>query len=164
MICTSIALLPLPASSQVADEYAVKAQFLANFALFTEWPASTGPEIVICLYGGDPLGPSTARIDGRKVGGRVLTTRRLHALGEIAQCRMVFVPRQAAASTPAVLAAVRGKPIVTVAESEGAAQQGMMINMLLRNDKVGFEINLEAARQAGIGFSAKLLGLAIAVY
>lgn len=159
-----LALAPLAGSAQLADEYVVKTQFLANFALFTEWPASIGPELVICVQGIDLPAAAVSKIEGRKVGERSLVIRRLNGLDGIGQCRMLFVSRGAAPSIPSVIAASRGKPIVTVGESEGAAQQGVMINLLLRDDKVSFEINAEAARQAGLAFSAKLLKLAVAVY
>lgn len=162
--CAWLVLAPLCALAQMADEYAVKAQFLANFALFTDWPANAGPELIVCVQGVDIPGAAASKIDGRKVGERTLVLRRLHGVDDVAACRMVFIGRGATTSASAVIAAARGKPIVTVAESEGAAQQGVMINLLLRNDKVSFEINAEAARQAGFAFSAKLLKLAVAVY
>jgi hypothetical protein len=158
------ALWPLAAAAQVADEYAVKALFLANFALFTDWPASKGADLPVCVLGGDPLGAAAAKIEGRKVGERTLVTRLLREKEHVGQCAVVFVSRDAVASLAPLLDALRGKPVLTVGETEGLAQRGVMINMVLRNDKVSFEINNEAARQAGLAFSAKLLKLAVAVY
>lgn len=164
LLTAGVALWPLAAFAQAADEYAVKALFLANFAMFTEWPASAGRELPVCILGGDPLGPSAAKINGRKVGERTLATRRLREQEAIGQCAVVFISRNANAAAVSVIDAARNKPILTVGESEGLARRGVMINMVLRNDKVSFEVNSEAARQAGLALSAKLLKLAVAVY
>jgi hypothetical protein len=47
-----------------------------------------------------------------------------------------------------------------VADSNGALDAGVSINMLVRQSKIAFEVNLAAARRADLNLSSKLLSLA----
>jgi hypothetical protein len=72
----------------------------------------------------------------------------------------VFIVPGAIAGLPHVLDALRGKPVLTVADSPGAARQGVVLNMRLTQDKISFEANQRAARSAGLGLSSQMLRLA----
>jgi hypothetical protein len=51
-------------------------------------------------------------------------------------------------------------PILTVGEDEEFAQKNGIINFVLKDGKVRLEINLAAARKAGLTMSSKLLAVA----
>jgi hypothetical protein len=62
------------------------------------------------------------------------------------------------------LEGLNSAPVLTIGDTDGYAQRGIMINMYLEDKRVRFEINAEAARTAGLRISAKLLKLAGKVY
>jgi hypothetical protein len=45
-------------------------------------------------------------------------------------------------------------------DSPGYMQAGVMINLIKRDDKLGFEINMKIAKAAGLKISSQLLKLA----
>jgi hypothetical protein len=158
-------LLALPrAQAQDLPEYRLKAAFLYNFALFTEWPAEVGGTLNLCVVGADPFGDEINGLQGKAVGTRSLAVLRKPAGQPVAGCQVVFVPAQSVASLPKLLEQVKGQPVLTVADSAGAAQQGVALNMAVANNKVTFEANLRAARAAGLTLSSKLLRLATEVH
>jgi hypothetical protein len=55
-------------------------------------------------------------------------------------------------------------PVLTVMDRPGMAQRGIIINMVLENRRVGFEINTTAAAKARLVISSKVLKLARVVY
>ncbi len=55
---------------------------------------------------------------------------------------------------------VKGLPILTVGETPGFAERGGMIRFTLEDNRVRFEINVEAAREADLNISSRLLTLA----
>lgn len=56
-------------------------------------------------------------------------------------------------------------PILTVSDTEGAAAQGIMIEIVvIEQRRLGFKINLKAARQSRLEISSQLLKLAQTVY
>lgn len=150
--------------AQNLDEYAVKAAFLANFAAFTEWPESVGSELTLCVVGNDPFGAHLDKLAGRKIGARALVIRRLAGLDESSGCQLVFIGRSQAGNVPRLVERTAHSATLTVGDSEGLAQQGVMINMSLRAERVAFEINASAAKRAGLVISSKLLRLAEAVH
>jgi hypothetical protein len=153
----------LPAFPEQSSEYQLKAAFLYNFALFTEWPADTDRALNLCVYGGESFDDEIDQLDGKPVGERALTVHRTPVGGSVADCQIVFITSSAIGSLPRVLDGLRGHATLTVADSPGAAQSGVAINMSVARNKVAFEANLAAARRAGLNLSSKLLRLATQV-
>jgi hypothetical protein len=152
-----------PASAEEPSEYQLKAAFLYNFALFTEWPAGTDKSLTLCVYGNDAFGEELDALQGKPVGDRILAVRRTPLGGAVASCQIVFITSSAIDNLPRVLDGLRGRATLTVADSPGAALSGVAINMTVARNKVAFEANLAAARAAGINLSSKLLRLATQV-
>jgi hypothetical protein len=79
-------------------------------------------------------------------------------------CQLLFVGARESKRIPAVLASARDSSVVTVGESDGFAQEGGVIGFILEENKIRFEINVQAARHAGIKISSRLMLLAKNVY
>ena len=143
------------------SEYEVKAAFLYNFARFVEWPEEdqAGPTFTICIVGEDPFGEAFESIEGRQVRGRTLVVDRRPELGGQA-CDMLFISSSERRRMGAILAALEARPILTVSEVDGFGSQGGMINFVLEQREVRFEISIEAVERAGLEMSAKLLRVA----
>ena len=157
-----LALLCLAPAARADDlpEYRLKAAFLYNFALFTEWPLEVGTLLNVCIHGPDPFGKDIDELQGKAVGGRSIAVQRKAAGESLGGCQVVYVAPQAIAGLPRVLDGVRGRPVLTVADSAGAARQGVMLNMAVAQNRIAFEANLLVARAAGLNLSSKLLRLA----
>jgi hypothetical protein len=149
--------------AQAKPEYQLKAAFLYNFALFTEWPADTGPALNLCIYGSDPFGGEVDALAGKPVGTRVLAIRRTPAGGSLEDCQIVFIAPANISGLANVLERLQGSAALTVADSPGAARRGVALNMSVSLNKVAFEANLSAARSARLNLSSKLLRLATVV-
>lgn len=144
-------------------EYRLKAAFLFNFMLYTDWPAETGGTLNLCVVGADPFGRDIDALQGKAVGSRSVAVLR-RAVGEpLEVCQVVFIPAAAIQALPGVLDSVRGQPVLTVADSPGAARQGVALNMNVLQGRVSFEANLLAARSGRLHLSSKLLRLATEV-
>ncbi len=152
-----------PAFADELPEYRLKAAFLYNFVAYTEWPADSPGTLNVCVYGSDPFGAELDSLQGKVAAGRTLAVQRKTSAESLRACQVVFVPAASADALPRALLAVRGQPVLVVAESPGALRQGAALNMALRQNKVTFEANLQAARAAGLSLSSKLLRLATEV-
>jgi YfiR/HmsC-like len=154
-----------PALAQSATEYQVKAAFLYNFAKFVEWPSNgfrsaTAP-LQICILGQDPFGQGLRDIVGSKtVNGRKFEVDYLVDMQMARACHILFIASSEKARIKRILECMRGTVALTVSDTEGFAEQGGMIDFLLDNDRVLFEVNREAAEQAGLKISSKLLSVA----
>lgn len=157
------ACAPVVRAADELPEYRLKAAFLYNFALFTEWPAEVGTTLQLCAFGADPFGAELDGLQGKMVGARSLAVQRKTSLGGLKGCQIVFIAPAAAGQLPRVLDALEGQVVLTVADSPGAARQGVALNMAVNQNKVSFEANLRAARAAKVNLSSKLLRLATEV-
>lgn len=147
-----------------APEYEVKAAFIYNFAKFVEWPEgafSTGDsDMVLCVANEIPFGKALESIRGKTVKGRRIVVRQYKDVEDIAACHILFIGSSERKRLGQILEAVKGRSILTVGDEQGFAQQGGIINFIIAENKVSFEINLDAARRAGLEISSKLLRLA----
>jgi len=151
------------ASSEELPEYRLKAAFIYNFTLFTEWPAGVGATLNLCVFGKDPFGEEIDPLQGKKAGDHSIAIHRKTSVESLKGCQIVFIAGSAIGSLPRVLDSLRGTPVLTVADSPSAAAQGVALNMSVAQNKITFEANLQAARAAGLNLSSKLLRLATEV-
>jgi hypothetical protein len=148
-----------------ASEAQVKAIFLFNFARYVDWPAAAFPDaaapITIGVIGTDPFGynlPNT--IEGKTVNGRSFAIKHLAADSDLGGCQILFISHSEALRMGGILTKAGALPVLTVGEDESFARNGGIINFALKNGKVRLEIDLAAARKAGLNISSKLLAVA----
>jgi hypothetical protein len=146
-------------------ENQVKALFLLNFTKYTEWPtnafASADAPVVIGVYGESKvLEPLKRAVAGKSAGGRSIEVRQLADSDDPRQCQILFVSDSAAARMRDILDKVGAEPILTVGEDAAFAQNGGVINFILKNGNVRLEIDLAAARKSGLTISSRLLSVA----
>lgn len=153
-------MCPDPAAADESAEHRLKLAFVYNFLLFTEWQPDAEPGLTLCIQGQDSFGAEIDALAGKVVAGRPLSIRRRIADEALRTCHVVFIATSAAPSLPRTLERLKGRPILTIGDSEGLARQGVMLNLIVLQNRVVFEANLLAARAAGVRLSSRLLKLA----
>lgn len=161
-----LAICCLTASTAVAQdagrEAALKAAFLYNFAKFTEWPkdrpdGEAGP-IVFCISQNSRLRSAVDELQGKLVGSRPVRTQIADGINP-ALCHVLFID-DTASPRLRQLAETDLHGVLTVSDLPNFARAGGNIGMFFTSNQLRFQINLDAARRSGIGFSSKLLRLA----
>ncbi len=157
------------AAGQVVSEYQVKAAYLYNFAKFVEWPAegfsSPADSFEVCIFGEDPFGAGIDELMHDKVvQQRKLVLRRIASFSEARSCQILFVPRASRAQTRELLEQIKSSSILTVGETPDFLRNGGVINLVLEQDRVRFDVNLDAAQRTRLRISSKLLAVARAVH
>jgi hypothetical protein len=150
------------APAEPSREYGIKAVFLFNFARFVAWPpvafADAQAPLVIGVLGDDPFGDTldeAARAEN--VNGHPLVVRRFHAVEDVGACQILFISRSEAGRLGGILAALKGRSLLTVGDMDDFARRGGMIRFITENNRVRLRINLEAAQAAHLTLSSKLL-------
>ncbi len=145
-------------------ENELKAAILYNFAKYVEWPAGALAEqpepLVLCIIGDHPFGDALAQVEGRPVHGRPLAIHMASEVDALGICHMVFLGASEIRRVDAVLDRYRNQSVLTVADIEGFAERGGIIDMFKAEGRVGFTVNLDAARSANLVVSSRLLALA----
>ena len=164
-------IFALRARAQGPNEYQVKAAFLYNFAKFVEWPEEANdplnlPEhandpIKLCIVGDDPFRSILDEmVKGKTIGGRAMEIKRIKAAEGLRDCKIAFISASERRHARSILESLQGARILTVGESRDFAREGGIINFILEDNKLHFEINVDAAQRAHLKISSKLLSLA----
>lgn len=148
----------------------VKAAYLHKFIGFVEWPAGSFADpaspIVIGVIGDDKLADSLqALVAQRSVGGRPLQVRKLQPGDAPGGLQVLFIGQQLGerAALAELLAGLKGRPVLTVTDSDEAYARGCMINFVLLGERLRFEVALAPAEASGLRISALMLAAAYRV-
>jgi hypothetical protein len=168
-LCAAFALAAMGGGHSVngdarrPTEYQVKAAYLAHFAKFIEWPPGALTDenpLPVCIVGQDPFGPwLDAALSGESVDGHRLVARRISTIGDAEGCRILFTSDE----TDSAITSVERMPVLTVSDTPGFLKRGGIIEFVLESNRVRFEVNLAAAKAAGLTVSSELLRVATGV-
>jgi len=145
------------------QEYQIKAVFVYNFAKFVEWPAASFKDakapLAMCILGNDPLKSFLDNLKGKHVEGRPVVVRKITTVEHCDECHMLFIPTAQKDNLLHILKAVQNRSILTVSDTKGFSSSGVMINLILIDNRIGFEINPVVAGRASLRISSQLLKL-----
>jgi hypothetical protein len=162
IVAAALVLAGPPVLAQSPSEYQLKAVFLFNFAQFVEWPATAfaDPEapLIIGVLGQDPFGPQLDEVvRDEVVRGRKLQVQRYQRAEAATDCHILFISHSESRNLEQILAALRGRSILTVSDAAGFALRGVMIRFIPEKSRIRLRVNLDAAKSAGLLISSKLL-------
>jgi hypothetical protein len=158
--------------TDASSEYLIKAGFIYNFASLVQWPSTSFSQadspIVIAVLGEERFGTTLDRVlQGKKIDGRSFivkyfrsTSELVKSVGKPKECQILYVSSSAMPHLSEAIQVVRGMPVLTIGEMPGFAKSGGMINLVLEDNRVRFEVNVKAAKDADLNISSRLLALA----
>ena len=174
--------------SALSKEYRIKAAFIYNFIKFVKWPeeANEGSEktskdddtITIGIIGKDPFGDAFEPVKGNPVRGRKIVVKQFGEFRRLVndksndkakseaniealrQCQLLFTCSSEKKDTDRIIEIVRGHNVLTIGETDGFVEAGGIVNFILEEKKLIFEVNLVASKRAHLEISSKLLRVA----
>jgi len=146
-------------------ERLIRGALLYKFAKFVEWPEglhSADSAIQLCVLGDENLASLLQQnVAKLSVRGHAVEARSLAAPQDARACHVVYFA--ATSDIQSALRATDGAAVLTVASQTGFLELGGMINLVRRQETIGFEINLTASRKAGLALSSRLREVAVPV-
>lgn len=124
------------------SEYRLKVAFLYNFAAYTEWPELQGKVINLCILGDDPFGENLQHIRHKNIHDRDLSILHVQKNDDLSMCQIVFISRSDSANITNIIKLLDDRPILTIADTPGAGQQGVVLNMAVKDGKVVLKLIL----------------------
>jgi hypothetical protein len=168
LICGLLLNVPSSAGERMheAPEYQVKSTFLFSFIRLVEWPpsvaASARMPMPLCVLGDSPIVAELRSRSRTSLKGRDFVVRPLTGASSLVGCEVLFVSGQASGDLPSVL---RGVPaaVLTVSEIDTDERVASVLNLVVEDRKLVFDVNVSAAKHAGLSLSARLLSAARAL-
>lgn len=153
----------LPAVTATDAAHEVKAAFLFYFASYVEWPTSENGTLSFALLNAPDVERELERFaSGRSMHGKPISVRHLNTLDDFRNDHVLFIGANENSRLPQLIAAVDGATLIVSDAPDGLAA-GAMINFLLVDRRLRFEISLPAAEAVGLGLSSRLLSAALRV-
>lgn len=158
--CLCVFFLAGRAYAQPANELQIKAVFIYNLTQFVEWP-SEGPDapqqpFVIGVLGENVFGKYLEEaVAGETYKSRPIIVKYYATVKDIGKCHILYVGSLANAGR---VTGDRG--VLTIGEREDFMRQNGLLRFYNEGNKVRIEINAQAASDAGLTISSKLLQLA----
>jgi uncharacterized protein DUF4154 len=158
--------LPARAAAEAAAsalERRVKAAFLYKFLGYADFAAQSFADattpLSIGVVGADDMAAELTRIAaGRMVAGRAITVRALREQDVAQPLHVLFVAGQDDARAARLLRAANA--LLTVTECDDGLQTGSVINFTIVDERVRFDVSLDAAEKKNVKLSSRLLTVA----
>jgi len=98
-------------------------------------------------------------MQGKQVRGRTININRINSVKSLMNCHILFISSSEKGYIQEIIRSIKGLNILTIGDTKGFARQGVVINFYTEEQKVRFEINLDAAKRANLTISSRLLSL-----
>jgi len=149
------------ANSQ-STEYELKAVAFQKLSLFIEWPGNafenSGNEFIIGVLGENPFGNLLESVyENVKIKDKKVKTVYFRNIEQAGKCHLLFIPKTSFKDLARIVDFIGTKPVLTIADSEGFAEAGCLINFYSYSGKLRFEVNQKALLAAGFITDFKLL-------
>lgn len=157
--CLGVFLFAGRAHAQTANELQIKAVFIYNFTQFIEWPAESfaTPQdpFVIGILGTNVFGKYLEEaVADERYKSRPIVVKYYATQKEAENCQILYF-----GSLQKPDKSTKGRPVLTVGEREDFMQLNGLLRFYKDANKVRIEINQQAASDAGLNISSKLLQL-----
>jgi hypothetical protein len=167
-VCQPSTAAPPSAVEQEVPANKIKAAFLYNFFLFVNWPSLPERAVTIGILGKDPFGKSFLEVENQLVKGlnKQLSIKRLGPYTpemDLTQCQILFISSSEKENWEKISLQLAGKPVLTVGDQKGFLEAGGMMNFLLVQNKIRWEINRSPLNQSGLRMDSQLLESAVRI-
>jgi hypothetical protein len=99
-------------------------------------------------------------VPGRTVAGHPVVMQRMKEGDALRGVHMLFVGRGETARLQPLLRAALGQGVLAITETAKGLELGSAINFVIAEDRVGFEVSLDAAEKSGHKISSRMLAVA----
>jgi len=155
--------VPKIGSSQV-EKY--KSVFTLNFIRYIGWPddAKQGDFVIGVVKNSKIADWLVKQSGGKKFGYQNVVIKEFNSVDEVTDCQVLYVSSSVNFSRHSeTLFSKIGKSSLVITESEGATKHGSVINFVVRDNNLKFEIHDLNAKNLGLSISSKLSNMAAAI-
>ncbi len=151
------------AQGQTADLAKYKSMFTLNFMRYIGWPdnAKDGDFVIGVLKNSTMANDLKTMTQGKKFGFQNIVIKEFKNIEDITECQMLYVDGNVNFSKNAeVISQKLGKKnSLIITDNKGAIASGSMINFVITNNQLKFEVSAENAEKSGLKLSNTLLSM-----
>jgi hypothetical protein len=164
-ILTLIAAGPVFGATAYSED-AVKAAYLYRFTQYIEWPeaSSSAEPFTIAVLDAPGVAAELRRIlPSHLIRNSAAQVREIARAQEVGSAQMLYIGSAEIDRVRNVIAALGARPVLVVTGAEQGLAAGSIVNFVVLEHRVRFEVSLTAADRSQLRISAELLGVATRV-
>ncbi len=152
---------PIPLDEKIIRELTLKASLLLKISRKVKWPNNKSQNLTLCFPQSDyfrgiielAIKHPRIRMDW-KVKENV-------PLEETRSCDILFLDSDQEKRLGKIIAYLKNYPVLTVGDTEGYSEKGVLVNFLIVDNKLRFKVQKEATKTSSIQIDDELFSLAI---
>ncbi|MBQ0724659.1 MAG: YfiR family protein [Cycloclasticus sp.] len=157
-----MAAIPYPVSA--TDILTLKVALAYNLAKFVTWPEQAkANEFFQFCYLSKAYESGIEYLQGKKLHNKVIQKKYLKDLNQASVCDAIHISGANRVLLPRLLIALNKSPTLTVSDSAGFIDNGGMLEIVSKDNRLQFKANRTAFEKAGLSIRSKALKLALEV-
>lgn len=151
----------LSLAESVASLSALKAAYAFHFLNLIRWERAD-PWLDFCVFADSDAGDQMLGALKRKSAhGQTIRVRRIpRDVTQLERCDALYIPEAYASYLPSLLKRYENSATVTISDAAGFAASGGIIEFVIVDERLRFDVNERVASKRRLKVSAKLLELA----
>lgn len=149
--------------AQKANEDDIKTAYIYNFVRYVTWEEEEA-KFTLCVHDKSKLFFPLQRLKGKAVRNSLIEVLLIHNTKEARSCHTLILPTMKNSQLQKFIAFAKTHTILTISDTKGYAQKGVMINFVKSQNKISFEVNLRQLKNSNLEINANLLHLSQHVY
>jgi hypothetical protein len=155
---------PLPGQRSVRtmEEYEIKSAYLFKICKFTRWsrPLKPNTPFIISVLGQTSPGSEIKIPRDKRIQNKKIIIKKIKEPADIGGSHVLFIAASEAYRLDNILSYIKDKDILTIGDTKGFAQKGVIINFYVEKERVKFEINRRAAKESPVKLHSQLFAIA----
>jgi len=145
------------------DERDMKAALIYNFSVYTTWPKTPSKVFNVCMFESDQDSLNEHLLEKRTLNGKPIRVLSIHRIDDVKNCQVLFMEDAKNAENKQLIQQLQKYSVLLVHNGQKRTDASM-IHIELIDKRYHFSINHQAAKDANLTLSSKLLRLATRVY
>jgi len=147
-------------------EYTLKAVYIEKFTRFTNWPPGCGIEnkeepFSVYVLGNQAFSKTLKNIFSiQKIYQKPVEVNLLDKWKEMDACHILYISGDYEEELSEILEYIKGRSVLTISDTEGFAEKGVIINFYIERNKLRFEVNETALHESPLEMNFFLLDMA----
>ena len=143
----------------------VKAAYIYNFAKLIDWPsANKEGNFIIGVYGKTNVYQELIKkYSTKRIGTQDIEIKKLSASPKVGSVHVLFVAQNSTSDLAAILSNLQYEPVLVITEDAGTLGKGSIINFLVIDNSLKFELNVSEAKNRQLIVGSRLKDLAFKI-
>ncbi len=140
----------------------VKAAYIYNFAKLIDWPSSNKKgNFIIGVYGQTNVYQELIKkYSAKRIGTQDIEIKKLSETPDVGDVHVLFIAEDNTKDLEAILNFIEFEPVLVITEAKKTLNRGSVINFLIIDNSLKFELNISEAQNRQLIIGSRLKDLA----